>query len=86
VSKVTQPVFRTTIVVQVLSQGAPFHPGDGGLKEVDYFISEDAGIGDFEVTKIEPVPAEEVEDALISIGNDGTFFDDPFLEVGLDSQ
>jgi len=68
-------IVKTTITIAVL------HRGDNpmtehGIDEVLYEMNEGEAVG-WETSRVtDPVPADQVCDELVALGNDGTFFDD----------
>lgn len=77
-----EPIYRTTYKVEVFSEG-PFQPNAGpgdpfDLETINYEICEGPCIGNVEMVSAEVVPPEQVEAELLRIGNDGSFFEDPF--------
>lgn len=67
-------IYKTVINVIILSEDRPFGNGEWDLKDAQYFIEEGDGIGTYEIESIDEVPDGKVEDELLAIGNDGTFF------------
>lgn len=74
-------VFRTVYEVEVFSEGpldlweGHFPDGDESvLRQIDYMTSEGPCIGMVTWKSSEPIPAHEVEENLVRIGNDGDFF------------
>jgi hypothetical protein len=68
-------IVKTKVLVTVLSEDVP--PEFDSLEELARFIDYGDGIGQYSVESHEEVPADKVEEELIAIGNDGTFFDVP---------
>ena len=72
-------IYKHVLTVTVLSPHATLEESFGSewqLKDVDYAITNDDCIGSVDHNSTEEVPALNVEKELISLGNDGTFFDD----------
>lgn len=70
-------IYRTVYMVEVLSQG-PFNLNDddeSDLTQIDYEISYGDCIGQVRKINSVAIPPDQVQEALLSIGNDGTFFD-----------
>lgn len=72
-------IYRTVYQVEVFSEG-PFQSASRdddpfGLKDIDYAITDGDCIGNVELVSDEIVPPEKVEQELLRIGNDGTFFE-----------
>lgn len=70
--KVRVPVFKTVYEITVLSEGRFL---SDSLQEIEYAITDGDCIGSFEEVSSQEVPKSEVPELLVSIGNDGTFFD-----------
>jgi hypothetical protein len=77
--EVESTIHRTIFTVEVLSEGPlslacrdddPFD-----LLAIHYEITEGGCIGQVEQTDATIVPADKVRDALVRVGNDGTFFE-----------
>jgi hypothetical protein len=68
-------IVKTTITITVLHRGD--NPmTDHDIEEVLYEMREGEAVG-WETDRVtEPVPADQVSDELLALGNDGTFFDD----------
>lgn len=73
------PIYRTVITVEVFST-EPYGPR--GLADVAYTLDYGGEIGGIDWSESIPVPPHQVRDHLLRIGNDGTFFDDPWSEDG----
>ena len=71
--KRSDPIYRTIYTVTVYTQGPITDFLD--LTDIAHLISYGDGIGGLDQTSSYPVPDEAVYDALVEIGNDGTFFD-----------
>lgn len=64
--------FKTVYTVVVLSEDEALGPVD--LAVIDRAISDGPCIGQTEETSVEELSADEMRDALIEVGNDGSFF------------
>jgi hypothetical protein len=67
-------IYRTVFEVEVFSR-SPL-PDGLSLADIQYEIDEGDCIGDYRRTSVEIVPHDALEDHLLRIGNDGTFFKD----------
>jgi hypothetical protein len=74
--KVYKHVVKITILSTDENVEDSFGNKDWDLSDVQYAITEGDCIGSVDHDSTEEVPALEVEKELISLGNDGTFFDD----------
>lgn len=65
--------FKTTFTVTVLSEDAPV---SSDMEMIDLIREMDSGdlIGQVDLTSADEVPLDKIEDELLAIGNDGTFF------------
>ena len=70
----TDNIVKTTITITALHR-ADTALGDS-IEDVLYEMSEGGAVGWETGRTTVPVPAERVQDELIAVGNDGTFFDD----------
>lgn len=52
--------------------------GDMSLESLARSMSEGDLIGTYSIQSSETVPADKVEDELLAVGNDGSFFSDDF--------
>jgi hypothetical protein len=87
----SESIYRTVFQVEVFSEGPFFSEGGDDdpfdLESIHYAIVEGDCIGNVERVSEEIVPAENLRDELIRIGNDGEFFayldeeDDPDFDV-----
>lgn len=71
----SKDILKTTITLTV------FHRKDVDIPNMSwpnilYQIDQGESIGSTEIVSTEPVPEDKVNDELIAIGNDGSFFDD----------
>lgn len=79
----SQPIYRTVFQVEVFSRG-PFVPDEDNpedpwnLEAINQAIVYGDCIGEVGTISTEVVPDEKVVDELVRIGNDGSFFEDPF--------
>lgn len=64
--------FKTVYTVTVLSEDEPLGPVD--LSVIDHQITDGECIGQTEETSVEELSSDEMRDALIEVGNDGSFF------------
>ena len=74
---------KTTITVTVFSREPIVIPSDGHdlydpLLGIIHEMTEGDMIGDWTVSGATTVEGEDLRAQLVSIGNDGGFFDDPF--------
>lgn len=72
-------IYRTIFTIEVLSEG-PFDPYGGdddpfNLAAINYAITEGHCVGCCERTSSKVVPDGKVHDALVALGNTGSFFD-----------
>lgn len=74
-----EPVYRTVFAIEVFSLG-PYSPRDDSLEGIAYEIMEGDCIGNYAEIESGIVPPEALEGELVRIGNDGTFFDDPWAD------
>lgn len=68
-------IYRTVFQVEVFGR-RPLHEHTS-LSDIEYEINEGDCIGSYSRTSVEIVPTGALEDHLLRIGNDGTFFKDP---------
>jgi hypothetical protein len=70
-------IVKTTITITVLHRDS--NPmTDYDIREVLYEMQEGDAVGWETDRTTEPVPADRVADELVSLGNDGTFFEDVY--------
>ena len=73
----SQKYFKTIYAVTVLSEKTPFSvdlENENILEQIHTAISEGDCIGEVEETAVEELSTEEMRDALVEAGNDGSFF------------
>lgn len=72
-------IHRTVFQVEVFSDGPLLLSGSSDdpfdLAAINYAITEGDCIGSVETVSTEVVPTDKVEENLLRIGNDGTFFE-----------
>lgn len=73
-------VYKHVITVTVLSEhdDLVYDTGKAGwdLKDIQEVIDNGGAIGDFDCVSSDEVPADKLESELLSVGNDGTYFDE----------
>jgi hypothetical protein len=74
-------VYKTTLVVTILSEHSPENIEHFSLADVDEWIDTGDAIGNFKLTKCDLITDKKtIQKELLALGNDGSFFDslDPF--------
>lgn len=72
-------ILKTTLTLTVLHH-EDIDIANMSIDDIAYQIGDGESIGDMKTVSTEPVPADKVQEELLAIGNDGSFFD------GLDDQ
>lgn len=71
----SEPIYRAVYQVEVFSRGPFENDSMVDLETIAYAITEGDCIGDLGLMSNEIVPEDQVQEELLRIGNDGTFFD-----------
>ena len=71
-------IFKHIIKVTILTEHEELENALGNewnLSDLEYAITDGGFIGSYDHDSTDEIPPHELERALISLGNDGTFFD-----------